>query len=54
VRHTPGLVSELFDEELNRLLGELPRDAGEATVETFRRARRIGEEMIARGEFTPA
>ena len=61
VNHTPELVSELFDEELNRLLRELPREsppssvatASDATVETFRRARRISEDMITRGEFTP-
>src|ERR1043166_7545322 len=26
VRHTPELVSELFDEELTRIIGELPKD----------------------------
>jgi malate synthase len=53
VRHTPEFVSELFDEELRRLLSELPQDANESAFVTFRRARRISEDMIARGEFTP-
>jgi malate synthase len=53
VRHTPEFVSELFDEELRRLLSELPQDADEAAFVTFRRARRISEDMIAGGEFTP-
>jgi malate synthase len=53
VRHTPELVSELFDEELNRITGELPAEAGEATLDNYARARRLSEEMIARGEFDP-
>ncbi|MBZ5701172.1 MAG: hypothetical protein LAN84_04935 [Acidobacteriia bacterium] len=53
VAHTPELITRLFDEELERLLGPLPVDAnGEA--KKLREARRIGEEMILRGEFTPA
>ena len=53
VRQTPELVSELFDEELNRILRDLPPDADAQTIETYRRARRISEEMIARSEFDP-
>jgi malate synthase len=56
VVHTPELITRLFDEELERILNELPagklKDAG--TPETFREARRLSEEMIRRGEFTPA
>lgn len=53
VSHTPEYVSRLFDEELARLVEELPlgRDAG--TPETMRDARRIGEEMITKGWFDP-
>lgn len=51
--HTPELVSELFDEELNRIIRELPTDADDSVVEKYRRARRISEEMISRGEFNP-
>ncbi|MEW6129385.1 MAG: hypothetical protein AB1757_20260 [Acidobacteriota bacterium] len=53
IRHTPELVSELFDEELNRIIRELPANTDEATIEKYVQARRISEEMIARGEFNP-
>jgi hypothetical protein len=38
----------LFDEELNRILRELPADAPPEAIEKYRAARRISEEMIAR------
>lgn len=50
--HTPSVVSRLFDEELERILGELPEDSAEA-AETYRRARVLSEQMIARAEFDP-
>lgn len=53
VTHTPELVSELFDEELNRIIRELPRDSNDSVVETYARARRISEEMIAHNQFDP-
>jgi malate synthase len=53
VKHTPELVSELFDEELNRIIRELPQDSDDSVVETYARARRISEEMIARNQFDP-
>jgi malate synthase len=53
VRHTPELLSELFDEELNRILRELPAGADETTVDKYVQARRVSEEMIARGDFDP-
>jgi malate synthase len=52
IAHTPELVSELFDEELNRIIRELP-EANESMVERYVAARRLSEEMIARGEFDP-
>jgi malate synthase len=56
VAHTPELLTRVFDEELERILGELAdrklKDLG--TPETFREARRMSEALIARGEFTPA
>jgi len=52
ISHTPELVSRLFDEELNRILREFP-DSGAQNSETYRMARSISEEMIARGEFDP-
>jgi malate synthase len=62
VRHTPQFITRLFDEELDRLLGEL--DAGDADQDSsekdrnrdaalFHRAREIGEAMIVNGEFNP-
>jgi len=53
VRHTPEMVSELMDEEVNRILRELPKDAEQSSVERYSQARRISEAMIARGEFNP-
>ncbi len=44
--HNPELVSRLFDQELDRLLGEL-QETGDATAAgTFRRARDLGEGMV--------
>lgn len=55
IKHTPEFVSQLFDEELERILSELPtgklKDLG--TPETFTRARAISESMIANNEVDP-
>src|SRR2546426_6601811 len=51
VAHTPEFITQLFDEELEKLLANPGRDLG--TVETFREARRISEAMIMNGEFDP-
>jgi malate synthase len=53
VRHTPELVSRLFDEELERLLGSLPSDIDPAKLDTLRQARHISEAMVRNGEFDP-
>ncbi|MBA2527396.1 MAG: hypothetical protein H0V18_16690, partial [Pyrinomonadaceae bacterium] len=52
-RHTPAFVSELFDEELDRILTELPAGTNESEVENYREARRISELLITNGEFDP-
>src|SRR5438270_1155448 len=52
VPHTPELISQLFDEELDRLLREAKSDDSRA-AETLREARRMSEEMIRREEFAP-
>ena len=52
-KHTPEFVTRLFDEELDRLLRELPADAEPVAAEKFRQAREISERMIVDGEFTP-
>jgi malate synthase len=53
VKHTPKLVTQLFDEELDRLLLELSATAGEEERERLRRARELSEAMIVNGEFDP-
>jgi malate synthase len=52
VKHTPEWITQLFDEELDRLLGELP-SASADDRERYRRAREISEALIVNGEFNP-
>jgi malate synthase len=54
VRHTPEFVARMFDEELERLLGEGSKENDPAATARLREARRMSEEMIHRGEFDPA
>ena len=54
VRHTPELIRQLFDEELDRLLHESATADDPQTAATLREARAISEEMIRREEFDPA
>jgi malate synthase len=51
VVHTPELLSQLFDEELERLLEHPGKDPGSKA--TFREARRVSEAMVRNGEFDP-
>jgi malate synthase len=53
VKHTPEFITKLFDEELDRLLAELPADTPKEEAERYRRAREISEAMIVNGEFNP-
>ncbi len=53
VKHTPEFITRLFDEELRRLLDELPTGAGPDEATRLRRAREISEAMIVNGEFNP-
>jgi malate synthase len=57
VPHTPEAVSQWFDEELEKLLGDLQANNGKkadvGTPETFREARRISETMVHNQEFNP-
>src|SRR5438034_8612420 len=46
VTHSPELVSELFDDELDRLLREAPSDGGTSAADSYRRARDLGEGMV--------
>jgi len=54
VELTPELVSRLFDEQLERLLNELPPGSGQSEMEKYRQARQISEEMIVRHRFNPS
>jgi malate synthase len=54
VRHTPEFIARLFDEELERLLGDASKENDPAATARLREARRMSEEMIQRGEFNPA
>ncbi|MEQ1473056.1 MAG: hypothetical protein ABLQ96_04505, partial [Candidatus Acidiferrum sp.] len=53
VPHTAAFIAGFFDEELERLLREMKN--GDAAGESrLREARKMSEEMIARGDFDPA
>jgi len=54
VRHTREFIARLFDEELERLLGDASKENDPAATARLRAARRMSEEMIQRGEFNPA
>jgi malate synthase len=51
VLHTPELITQLFNEELDKLIANPGKDL--ASPETFREARRIAEAMVKNGEFDP-
>src|SRR3954466_5587211 len=53
VRHTPQLVTRIFDEELEKSLSALPKDADEGARQKYREARRISEAMIVNREIDP-
>jgi malate synthase len=53
VRHSPELISALFDEELDRLLREASKENDSQQAALLREARGISEEMIRRAEFDP-
>ncbi len=53
VRHTREFITQLFDEELDRIIRELPAGTDPSVAEKYREARKISEGMIERGEFDP-
>jgi malate synthase len=53
VLHTPELITTLFDEELDRIVKELPSGAPTETAAQFKLARTMSEQMIVAGEFNP-
>jgi malate synthase len=52
-QHTPASIGAMFDEELERILRELPAGAAEPTLSRYRRARELSERMILTGAFDP-
>ncbi|HKV60662.1 MAG TPA: hypothetical protein VJO16_02015 [Candidatus Acidoferrum sp.] len=54
IRHTPELIRDLFEEELDRLMRENANYSDPQMAATIREARRMSEEMILREEFNPA
>ena len=53
IRHTPETVSQMFDQELDRILRELPPGADVPVIEKYRAARDISELLIRNQEFDP-
>lgn len=49
VLHTPEFITQIFDEELEKLLNESPSEMHK----TLKEARRLSEEMITLGQFDP-
>ncbi len=50
--HTPEFISRIFDEELEKLMANPPKDAF-GNPEQFKVAREIAEGMVRNGEFDP-
>lgn len=46
IKHTPELITKLFDEELARILREMPVEVWETEKDFYAEARRISERMI--------
>ncbi|MGA8533995.1 MAG: hypothetical protein WB615_07805 [Candidatus Tumulicola sp.] len=51
--YSPSSLSATFDEELDRILHELPPDAPGESRERYREARDLSERMIVTGAFDP-
>lgn len=51
--HTPESIAQMFDQELDRILSELPCDANDALIESYRSARDVSQSLIRNGEFDP-
>jgi malate synthase len=51
--YTPDSINTMFDEELRRILRELPAGTADEERERFRLARDLSEQMILLGAFDP-
>lgn len=53
VDHSPEFINHIFDEELDRILRELPPDTDREITMRYRQAREISEAMILNQQFNP-
>lgn len=53
VLHTAERITQLFNEELSRILRELPANAFDEIRNQFKQARVLSEKLVVSGEFTP-
>jgi malate synthase len=51
--HEPAFITRLFDEELERLVTELPQGRDQGTSATLHEARKISEGIVTVGRFDP-
>jgi len=53
IEHSPALVGRIFDEELAKIIEDLPAEIDRQAAATLPEARRIAEEMIVLGRHSP-
>lgn len=53
VKHTPEFITQIFDEELTRILNELPAGVSDAGREKYSQARQVSEQMIMNQQHDP-
>ena len=51
--YTPATLASIFEEELERILAELPPGTSDAQIARYRVARELSEHMIVTGAFNP-
>jgi malate synthase len=51
--YTPSSLAQIFDEELARIIAELPSGVDAETIGRYRTAREVSEQMILTGSFDP-
>jgi malate synthase len=53
ITHSPELITQVFDEELEKIQRDLPSEIDRKAASTLPEARRIAEEMIVQGHHSP-
>ena len=53
VKHSPELITHIFDEELAKIQKDLPAEIDHKAATTLPEARRVAEEMIVQGHHSP-